>query len=337
MKKTTSLAALLLVAVSATAARAAERTLRHEAILDAPVADVWRAWTTDEGIRSWMAPNATVDFRVGGAYRTSYVEGVDLQGDEAIVNRILAFEPNAMIAMRNEQAPPDFAHAELFKDTWSVVRFEPVGTTRTRLTLAGYGYGEGELWDELYGFFEQGNAYVLATLKQRFQAPAERDHSPAAVVARLRPFAEHCWRVRHDMADGNVLRSVFVGRLRNGGAHLVANGWIGGAEGPMHAHGLAVFGANPATGTAWCWEYLEDGSLLDGPLWVEGDTVHMDLVLRSPDGTTRPMHGTYRFPDDDHVTWSMVNADGTPFMELTYERTDLDGLREWVPGAERSD
>ena len=31
----------------------AERTLEHEAVIAAPVADVWKAWTTNEGFASW--------------------------------------------------------------------------------------------------------------------------------------------------------------------------------------------------------------------------------------------------------------------------------------------
>jgi uncharacterized protein YndB with AHSA1/START domain len=178
------LLAVLCALTIAGVSHAGDRVLRHEAIIDAPVTDVWRAWTTDAGITSWMVPHGTVDLRVGGAMRTSYDPTADLDGDAAIVNRILAYEPERMLAMQNVQAPPGFKHVELFRDTWSVVRFEPIGAMRTRLIVSGYGYGEGEEWDELYGFFDQGNAYLMSQLQKVFTPEdVERDSSGAAVLA----------------------------------------------------------------------------------------------------------------------------------------------------------
>jgi len=37
-----------------------------EGLVDAPLAQVWAAFTTGEGLRSWMAPHAEIDLRVGG-------------------------------------------------------------------------------------------------------------------------------------------------------------------------------------------------------------------------------------------------------------------------------
>jgi uncharacterized protein YndB with AHSA1/START domain len=51
-----------------------EEPLESKATIDAPVAEVWEAWTTSAGITSWMAPAGEVDFRVGGKYRTSYTK-----------------------------------------------------------------------------------------------------------------------------------------------------------------------------------------------------------------------------------------------------------------------
>lgn len=314
------------------------RVLTHEAVIDASPAELWEAWTTDEGIRSWMVPHGKVDFRVGGAYRTSYQANVDLDGEQAIVNRILAYEPERMIAIQNVQTPPGFPNPEIFQQTWSVVRFEPVGRDRTRMVMNGYGYGEGEQWDQIYAMFEQGNAYILQVLKQKFAKEnaetAARDYSPEGVLAALEPMVGGCWRGEQEQPDGSTLRSVFIVKSMNGGSHLMAHGWIGDEQ-SMHPHGLSVIGLNPAIGSAWYWEFLEGGIEMDGPAWVEGDgVVHMDLTMRSPNGDARPMHATYRFADDDHMTWSMLNDDGTPFIELAFERAELDELGEWVDAAD---
>lgn len=157
---------LALVATSPAAAR----ELRQEIVLDVPVERAWELFTTEEGVERWMVPRAEIDFRLGGAFRTSYQPEVDLGGDEAIVNRILAYEPERMLALQNVQAPPGFENPELFQQTWEVIRFEPLepeqGRERTRIVITGLGYGEGEEWDRLYAFFERGNASLLDKLRE---------------------------------------------------------------------------------------------------------------------------------------------------------------------------
>ena len=91
----------IVVGVSLTlcvASAQAERTLVHEADIPAPVAEVWQAFTTAEGFMSWAVPKAEVDFRVGGAMRTSYNPESNLDDEHTIVNRILAYEPEHMLA-----------------------------------------------------------------------------------------------------------------------------------------------------------------------------------------------------------------------------------------------
>jgi uncharacterized protein YndB with AHSA1/START domain len=324
------LLAVLCALTIAGVGHAGDRVLRHEAIIDAPVTDVWRAWTTDAGITSWMVPHGTVDLRVGGAMRTSYDPTADLDGDAAIVNRILAYEPERMLAMQNVQAPPGFKHVELFRDTWSVVRFEPIGAMRTRLIVSGYGYGEGEEWDELYGFFDQGNAYLMSQLQKVFTPEdVERDSSGAAVLEAMRPMVGGCWRVRYEQEDGSVLRSIFTVREMNGGSHLLAEGWLGDDE-TMKPHAVSVFGTNPETGTGWQWEFVEGDFTMIGPAWVQDGEIHIDIMLRGPDGVAQSLPTRYKFLEEDLLQWSMGGPDGGPFAQLIFERVPIEQLGDWV-------
>lgn len=43
-----------------------DRELRAEVIVDAGIEDVWQAWTTPAGIRSFFARGCNVELRVGG-------------------------------------------------------------------------------------------------------------------------------------------------------------------------------------------------------------------------------------------------------------------------------
>ena len=58
----------LALAVSLGAAQAAERAIEKEVVVNATLDQAWEAWTTREGIRSFFAPDAVVEPRVGGAF-----------------------------------------------------------------------------------------------------------------------------------------------------------------------------------------------------------------------------------------------------------------------------
>jgi uncharacterized protein YndB with AHSA1/START domain len=61
---------LLAVVVAATPAAfaAEERRIFKEVDVKAPVAEVWKAWTTRAGVESFFAPEAVVEPRPGGAF-----------------------------------------------------------------------------------------------------------------------------------------------------------------------------------------------------------------------------------------------------------------------------
>ena len=145
------------------------RVLRHEGVVDAPVAEVWKAFTTTEGVISWMVPMAVVDFGIGGTLEASYSPDAVFPSTDNIKHEFLAYLPNEMIAMRVIQCPPGTPHKEILEQLWSVITFEPVGEDRTRVAIAGVGYGEGEDYDAVYDFFDQGNAWTFAQLQKYFQ------------------------------------------------------------------------------------------------------------------------------------------------------------------------
>ena len=75
------------------------RPLRLEATIDAPVGDVWRAWSSAAGLASWWWTHwddvaITADVRVGGSYRVDAPDhGIALSGEYLVVDpdRRLAF------------------------------------------------------------------------------------------------------------------------------------------------------------------------------------------------------------------------------------------------------
>lgn len=132
---------------------------------------VWRAFTTSEGFRSWAAPFALVDFRLGGFIEASYAPDSTAGAPTNIRNEIVAYAPLRMLAIRNRQAPPGTPFdAATFQRLHTVILFEPAGSGSTRVTVLMPDVGTGEAFDGVYRHFELGNTWTLQQLYKRFTA-----------------------------------------------------------------------------------------------------------------------------------------------------------------------
>lgn len=140
----------------------------NEATINAPVAAVWKVWTSGEGYKLVGVAQADVDFRVGGLIRSHYSATGALGDEETIENRILAYEPQRMIAIQIAKPPKSFPFKEAWKSTWTVVTLTDAGNNRTHVRVASMGYGNDKESAAMRRFFESGNASTLKTLQERF-------------------------------------------------------------------------------------------------------------------------------------------------------------------------
>jgi len=147
-----------------------DRVLQLSIVVPAPRAEVWRAFTTSAGYRTWATPLASVDLRIDGMIETNYDAAAKLGSADNIKNQITAYVPERLLVMRNVQAPAGFPGAGEFAKTAVVIELAEVTPQSTRVTLSGVGYGAGPVFDTLYRQFEWANAYSLAELKSRFVA-----------------------------------------------------------------------------------------------------------------------------------------------------------------------
>lgn len=164
-----------------------DKVLQLSIVVKATPAQVWRAFTTGEGYREWVAPVAQIDLAVDGMIEASYSATAKIGDPDNIKNRIVAYVPERMLSIRNVQAPKALPHRDLFPRISTTMEFEDVGGGRTRVQLTAVGYGKDPGFDVLYGHFEWGNAYTLNELKKRFDtgpidwaAVAERQKAAAA-------------------------------------------------------------------------------------------------------------------------------------------------------------
>ena len=170
MKRTLSSAMVLAMALAATvSAAAADRVLRAEVELAAPVEDVWRAWTTEEGVKTFFAKGAHIEPQVDGAYEIFFNPAGAPGKRGADGMRVLAFEAPRRLAF-TWNAPPTIP-AIRGQRTMVVIELEATGPRRTRLRFTHLGWGEGKDWDAAYDYFDHAwGAVVLPRLKRRFES-----------------------------------------------------------------------------------------------------------------------------------------------------------------------
>ncbi len=144
-----------------------DRVIRGEVVVEASLAEVWEAWTTAEGIRTFFAPDCNVDLRVDGPYEMFFdldAEPGQKGGEGA---KILAFQPKVMLAF-TWNAPLHMPNVRK-QFTHVVLRFTELAERQTAVSLSHDGWGEGEEWDEAFAYFTRAwNDIVLPRLKYRF-------------------------------------------------------------------------------------------------------------------------------------------------------------------------
>ena len=150
------------------ATEVSEKILLKDVTIPAPVADVWNAWTTDEGVRSFFSPNTRVMLAPGCPFEIYFLmdRPYGQRGSEDC--HILSYIPEKMLSFE-WNAPPDFGPLRDIR-TIVVIFFESVSPNETRLIFHHTGWGKGENWDKLYEYFDRAWGYVLGNLKKRFES-----------------------------------------------------------------------------------------------------------------------------------------------------------------------
>ena len=164
--KSTLVAAIVFTAACHHAAAAQERMIEKQVVVAAPVEEVWKAWTTTEGVTSFFAPEARVEARPGGPfeiYINPYAEPGMKGADDM---KFMALQEPTMLSF-TWNAPP--SHPQIrTQRTLVIVRLKPLEARRTEVTLHHVGWGDGEKWDAVYAYFDGAWGNVLGNLQKRF-------------------------------------------------------------------------------------------------------------------------------------------------------------------------
>ena len=140
-----------------------------EVEINAGVDDIWNAFTTAEGLKSWVAPLADIDFKVGGKWRANYNKDGKLGDATTIENTILCYDPKRMLSLKATGFPEGFEFEDAAKETWSIFYFIPVSETKTKITIVGLGYNDTEQSKKMRSFFKTANKYSMDQLSASVQ------------------------------------------------------------------------------------------------------------------------------------------------------------------------
>jgi len=147
-------------------------------VVRASPAEVFRAWTTAEGIRTFFGADARVELTPLGRFEVlfdmSQPEGK--RGSEGCV--VLSWLPDRMLSF-TWNAPPRFAHARE-RRTQVVVELETESPGWTRVRLTHHGWKEqiaadaahADEWREVRAFFVQAWTKVMQQLRERYAEEA---------------------------------------------------------------------------------------------------------------------------------------------------------------------
>ncbi len=144
-----------------------KRILKKEMTVSASPAQVWNAWTTNEGVKSFFAADANVELRIGGKYEIYFStdEPKGKRGSEGC--KVLSYLPHKMLSFQ-WSAPPKFPSLRSANaQTTVVLQFEELTTNSTKVTLSQFDWGEGDEWDQCYDYFDRAWSYVLNNLSTK--------------------------------------------------------------------------------------------------------------------------------------------------------------------------
>jgi uncharacterized protein YndB with AHSA1/START domain len=152
---------------------AAQRVV-YETEIDASIDDVWKAFTTSDGLQSWMAPLAEIELAVGGKMKSNYNPDGKIGDSSTIESTILSFDPKRMLSLKATKFPEGFPFEEAAKSTWSVFYYSELPEGRTKITVVGLGYTDDEQSQKMRSFFDVANKYSLDELNKALKQKSDK-------------------------------------------------------------------------------------------------------------------------------------------------------------------
>jgi uncharacterized protein YndB with AHSA1/START domain/uncharacterized protein YciI len=179
--------------------QAIERIIEKEVVVSASTDEVWRAWTTAEGVTSFGPPKAKIELRVGGAYEWYFMPDQPPGSRGSDGCRILSYLPARMLSF-DWNAPPSIPTLrDSGAKTQVVLELAEQAPGQVRVKLTQLGFGEGEDWDRYYVYFDKAWGRVLDGLQRSFESSGDKQ---AAMPEKAKRWIYFIRPTRPDFFDG---------------------------------------------------------------------------------------------------------------------------------------
>lgn len=143
------------------------KIIEKSVAIRATPAEVWNAWTTNEGIRSFFAPDADIELAVGGKYEIFFNDTLPYgeKGSEGCT--VLELSPNSMLSFTWNAPPAIPVLRENGEFTKVAINLTP-DHDKTEVRLSHFIDKTGDDWDRYYDYFNRAWDVVLGRLYTRF-------------------------------------------------------------------------------------------------------------------------------------------------------------------------
>ena len=141
--------------------------------LEAPVGEVWRAWTDPETLTKWFSPHANIEPRLGGAYEL-FFDPTNHEHQCTRGCRITSFEPEERLSF--SWRGPDKLHHVMDPcepQTHVHVSLKERGAG-TEVAIVHDGWGEGEDWKAAREWHQRAWEQVTRSLERHLNEEEAR-------------------------------------------------------------------------------------------------------------------------------------------------------------------
>jgi len=168
-------AAILLLSLPCASFGRSPAPIEVERVINAPISDVWKAWTTSEGIQSFLGCPSTIELRQGGKYEIYFAPDAEpgSRGSEGCTVLSYLHERQLSFAWN---APPKYPGVRNgSRHSFVVLEFSAPDPTTTLVRLSHGGWPSteeagnlAEEWTGTRAYFENAWPNVLNALAERF-------------------------------------------------------------------------------------------------------------------------------------------------------------------------
>lgn len=146
-----------------------EKVLQLSIVVPININETWKLFTTDEGLKKWIAPVAKIDMKIGGSIKTNYDPNKTVDDTTSIKLDIINYIEYEMLTLKvnlNNNFPPEAKRED--KNLQEILQFVKVDDNKTKIISSMVGWGKGSHWEKTYSFFEKGNDWTYKEILKLF-------------------------------------------------------------------------------------------------------------------------------------------------------------------------